>query len=417
MSFSERAKITALAIVKIFETSKPVGDYSAVAVLNDGAGLSVGISQFTHKSGSLSKVLVRFVDLGGVLPTVVADAIGDFKSGRNIPKHSKNASLKVALRRLGKTSEMQQAQREIAFECYLKPSIEACEGSGFVLPLSLAVVYDSINHGSYAKIRDRVRVAVGGEMSEREWIAQYVGKRDEWLESIPRLAATDYRTDFFLAQIARNNWQLALPMNVHGVKLTEAVLFPTSSATVDTPELSTPLDNQPSPPDTSADLQASPLDSKEGQSPIQQSGTVEKTVVEQTDAGTVESTTTTQSPNVAVEKEAKPVGFFEGIKLKIAGWWGTLGGTEGARKFAEDSQFLGLDGDTWRLLTYIVLGIGAVGFIGYTVKHLWTQYIGPRLLTNSLIVANSTPTNSVLAVSPENIAEYEKRGWIVVRRA
>jgi hypothetical protein len=51
--FSERDKLIALAIVHIFETGKAFGDYTAVAVLNDGAGISYGINQFTHRSGSL----------------------------------------------------------------------------------------------------------------------------------------------------------------------------------------------------------------------------------------------------------------------------------------------------------------------------------------------------------------------------
>jgi hypothetical protein len=40
MGFSERSKTIALAIVHIFETAKPFGDYGAVAVLSDGAGFS-----------------------------------------------------------------------------------------------------------------------------------------------------------------------------------------------------------------------------------------------------------------------------------------------------------------------------------------------------------------------------------------
>jgi hypothetical protein len=39
--------LKALAIVNIFETGKPFGEFAAVAVLNDGAGISYGISQFT----------------------------------------------------------------------------------------------------------------------------------------------------------------------------------------------------------------------------------------------------------------------------------------------------------------------------------------------------------------------------------
>lgn len=224
--FDEKAKTKALAIVSIFETSKPFGDYSACVVLNDGAGISYGASQFTHRSGSLAAVIERCESLGGTLPHLVKDALPDLRSGRNIPKRSGDNALKTALRRLGRTPEMQQAQREIAFEKYLNPAIEACKGSSFVMPLSLAVIYDSMNHGSWAKIRDRVKNTRG----EKDWITNYVQARDKWLESIPRLAPTDYRTDFFLAQIARGNWNLDLPLNVHGFKLTEDILFPAAAS-------------------------------------------------------------------------------------------------------------------------------------------------------------------------------------------
>jgi hypothetical protein len=236
MPFSQRAKTIALAIVKIFETSKPFGDYSAVAVLDDGAGISYGISQFTHKSGSLHAVLERYDKLGGIILGPLRDAQTDFASGRNILKHSNNKQIRTALKNLGKDPLMQQAQREIAFEKYLRPALEACEGSNFVLPLSLAVIYDSINHGSYAKIRDRVEIPIPGNGSmpavtfEKLWITEYTKKRDQWLESVPRLAKTDYRTDFFLAQIGRGNWQLKLPMNVHGFELTNEILFKDSAA-------------------------------------------------------------------------------------------------------------------------------------------------------------------------------------------
>lgn len=231
MGFSDRAKLTALAIVHVFETSKPFGDYSAVAVLNDGAGISYGASQFTHRSGSLAAVVQRYIKIAGEAPSVVTSALPDLISRKNISKQSLNNSLKSALRRLGKTPEMQRAQREIAFEKYLKPAIDACDGSKFVLPLSLAVIYDSINHGSWERIRDRVKIPP----VEKSWITEYVRKRDAWLESVPRLAVTDYRTDFFLAQIARGNWNLSLPLNVHGCKLTEEMLFPnTDSAAAQT---------------------------------------------------------------------------------------------------------------------------------------------------------------------------------------
>lgn len=234
MGFSERAKLTALAIVHIFETSKPFGDYSAVAVLNDGAGISYGVNQFTHRSGSLLKVVERYLEIGGTtgklaltayLPLLRSTHKGD------VMLLAGNGQFKTALKEAAKTFEMKLAQQQIAEECYLRPAIEACEGSDFELPLSLAVIYDSINHGSFERIRDRVVVTPPGNGSmkpeefEKEWITRYVRKRDAWLKNHPNplLRNTDYRTDFFLTQIARDNWQLRLPLNVHGYRLTEEI--------------------------------------------------------------------------------------------------------------------------------------------------------------------------------------------------
>lgn len=278
--FTERTKMIALAIVKIFETGKPFGNYSAVAVLKDGAGISYGTSQFTHRSGSLGDVVKRYERITGGLPTAVALAYPDLVARRNVAGQSRNEALKAALRKLGKTPGMQQAQREIAFENYLKPALDACEGSDFTMPLSLAVIYDSINHGSYDKIRDRVKFQRPGNGSikpeefEREWITEYVNRRDDWLEGHknPLLRSTDYRTDFFLAQIARNNWQLRLPLNVNGHQLTEAILFPSISvAAAPSPESETSSDPADGPVNSSPSTggQALPGDDST-QAPINQ---------------------------------------------------------------------------------------------------------------------------------------------------
>ena len=228
-----------MAIVRIFETGKPLGDYAAVAVLNDGAGVSFGASQFTHRSGSLRLVIDEYLRLGGIvgrriflekyrlLHTISPDAIG---------RLSTDDAFKNALRAAAVTREMRAAQDKIAHKKYLKPAITACEGSGFILPLSLAVIYDSMTHGSYEKIRDRVRVTPGTSpvqsrtaqaftlTFEKAWITEYVRQRDAWLASIPRLRATRYRTRFFLNQIMLGKWKLELPMNVHGVRLTNELL-------------------------------------------------------------------------------------------------------------------------------------------------------------------------------------------------
>lgn len=222
MTFSTPDKLKALAIVNIFETSKPFGDYAACAVLDDGAGVSYGISQFTHRSGALLAVIERYFQNGGAVGRAVIERrlpLLRRKTTTAIGALASDETFKKALIAASVTDEMRAAQDAVAFERFLGPAIRACEGSGFVLPLSLAVVYDSINHGSWERIRDAVRISA--DDNEKPWITDYVIRRHQWLTSVPRLKPTAYRTRFFLEQIARANWSLDFPLNVHGVRLDE----------------------------------------------------------------------------------------------------------------------------------------------------------------------------------------------------
>src|SRR5437868_11965932 len=73
MTCTENDKLKALAIVHIFETSRPFGDYAACVVLNDGAGVSYGINQFTHRSGSLLAVAEAYLAHGGKVGAAAID--------------------------------------------------------------------------------------------------------------------------------------------------------------------------------------------------------------------------------------------------------------------------------------------------------------------------------------------------------
>lgn len=221
MGYSEKDKLKTLAIVSIFETSRPFGDYAACVVLNDGAGISYGSSQFTHQSGSLAAVVERYLENRGRIGVdILRESLPSLRrtTAYSIRKLSGDDRLKNALRSAAVSREMKEAQRETAIERYLRPSIEICEKRGFSLPLSLAVVYDSVVHGSWERIG---RIGSPGDSSEKTWVTAYVRRRHLWLTNTARLRATNYRTKFFLDQIAIGNWELRLPMTVHGVRLTE----------------------------------------------------------------------------------------------------------------------------------------------------------------------------------------------------
>jgi chitosanase len=218
--------LKALAIVNIFETGRPFGDFGAVAVLNDGAGVSFGINQFTHRSGSLAAVIERYLELRGAVGRFILEsALPNLRRAEPvvIRAYARDERFKETLRAAAITSEMRIAQMQIGFERYLKPAADACAGSGFTLPLSLGVIYDSLTHGSYERIRDRVSVMGSGASDESDaltfekaWITAYVRERDCWLASIPRLNSTRYRTRFFLNQIMLGSWNLTLPLSVNG---------------------------------------------------------------------------------------------------------------------------------------------------------------------------------------------------------
>ena len=246
--FTEHDIAKAEAIVRIFETGEPLGDPSAVAVLNDGAGVSYGVKQFTHRSGSLRQVAEAYLGLGGAVGReVIADRLPLLRkrSKAAIEKLAADDQFKKALRAAGATREMSEAQRAVAYERYMRPAVSECEAFGFSLPLSLAVVYDSMVHGSWDRLADNL----GPVAEEKAWIKRYVEERDAWLRGHPRLKATAYRTKFFLTQFKRGNWDLKLPVNVNGYALT-AKVFDSPETQASQPPAADPPETLPEPHQT-----------------------------------------------------------------------------------------------------------------------------------------------------------------------
>jgi|GEM_PF-6280929 len=361
MSFSEKAKLTALAIVHIFETSKPMGNYAAVAVLNDGAGVSYGISQFTHKSGSLEAVVYRFQDIcrrAGTQQLLVGyeRRLRD-RSALSIHELAGDARFKNGLKAAAERSEMQQAQREIAFEQYLKPAIDACTGSGFVLPMSLAVVYDSMNHGSWAKIRD----LVPAHLSEKDWVKTYVTKRDAWLESVQRLRPTAYRTDFFLAQTARGNWDLDLPMNVNGYRLTEKDIPTSDFADLSDDGIDLDIPTVPAPAGPETEAVGAPINAP-ADAPV-------------TTAAPTESVTPPSAVTVDVAAP-EPTGFLSKLKKSGASALAAIGGAAGFKEWFGIS----LSAETADLLKVLLPTLMILGFIGIVIWYVSEKVAGFKTL-------------------------------------
>ncbi len=326
MTYTEKDKLKALAIVHVFETSRPFGDYAACVVLDDGAGISYGINQFTHRSGSLAVVVEKYMKAKGVVGAAVMLenlALLRSKSTAAIAKLSANATLKKALKTAAVTSEMKKAQEQAAFELYLKPALDLCEKYGFTEPLSLAVIYDSVVHGSFFRVARGVDV---GPRNEREWITAYVRRRDAWFASFPRLVKTRYRTRFFLSQIAISNWTLRTPLTVHGVRLTSqnfehsAAVSPTENSVTATGSSNKPLE---------------PSTNSASNPPIEPPQVFE-TIGEAASAG-VEKFDAVESVVTGVTRRAD----------SVKSMWTTVGGSIGQAVWAVFGFFAGLPREVW----------------------------------------------------------------------
>ena len=346
--FMSRDRSLAEAIVRIFETGRAERRYAALAVLNDGAGISYGISQFTHRSGSLARVVERYLALDGrVAAHSLAAALPRLRSTSlyAIRGAADDARLKTALRSAAITREMREAQHDVAYERYMAPALRACAGSGFSEPLSLAVVYDSITHGSWEFIRDRVRITRGTDDAaafERRWIAAYVRTRHEWLRSIPRLRSTAYRTAFFLREIAAGNWQLELPLTVHGVTLPGPATtpkpdpFPTTRAsTTREPAADVPPTSPQTEGDGSLPAEAASSDPSPAESLLERAERITGTLTE--GYGRLGS----------VLRDAVPRAD------SVKSMWTTIGGTAWQSTWAVASFFLGLPGEVWLVVAVI----------------------------------------------------------------
>ena len=224
MTLTAQQARTAWAITNVFETGQARGEYGRVAVLPDGAGISYGRSQATEASGTLAKVLHRYVALGGERAHDLAPYFGLLGAGHPMHEHG---AFKDLLADLGEDKRMQVAQDEVFADGYWLPAVEYGARCGLVLPLSYAVLYDLNIHsgtGRVGKLRrtfDEVPPAKGG--SEMAWIGALNDARFKWLAGHSReiVRKTTYRPQTFatLATTDRG-WQLELPLRCHGVTIT-----------------------------------------------------------------------------------------------------------------------------------------------------------------------------------------------------
>ncbi|HXZ20364.1 MAG TPA: chitosanase [Candidatus Acidoferrales bacterium] len=237
-------KRTAQAIVNVFETGEPTGNYGEVTFRKDDVGcLTFGRSQTTLASGGLALLIAQYCS------SPLATGATELRSyltrlearDRSLDSDAKFTAL---LKRAGADPAMRPIEDDFFDRAYWNPAVRAAESLAVESALGTAVVYDSFIHGAWARLRDSTLARLGlparaslpaiaaapasdtgsTHVGERTWIGKYLTLRREWLanHSNPLLRRAVYRMDTFLALTGASNWDLALPLQAHGATISEA---------------------------------------------------------------------------------------------------------------------------------------------------------------------------------------------------
>lgn len=230
----------AKAIVNIFETGAVLGQYGQVTLLpGDSGRLTYGRSQTTLGSGKLVELLQQYADNPGArFGSAITSWLPQFDGA---PAYLDTATrLHNLLRACADDPVMRETQDRFFDLEFWQPALQHSSRAGVHTALGIAIVYDSLVHGSWARLRKATDEEIGGSASqvgEQRWIARYVVKRREWLSrhSNPILRNTLYRMDAFQRLIDLQQWGLALPLVVRETEISRASLNGTPPGCYDGP--------------------------------------------------------------------------------------------------------------------------------------------------------------------------------------
>jgi len=225
---TELQKKAAQAIVNIFETSHPLGDYGLVTLLpGDSGHLTYGRSQTTLASGNLYLLIKAYCEAEDAGFAAMLSGYLERLADRDLTLDN-DMEFRRLLRDAGEDPVMYDVQDQFFDRVYWDPSVASATAIGLGTALGTGVVYDSRVHGSWGRIRNRTNERYGSvsDVGEETWITNYVQERRDWLanHSNELLHRTVYRMDALRQLIDAGNWELALPFYVRGILIDENVL-------------------------------------------------------------------------------------------------------------------------------------------------------------------------------------------------
>ena len=215
MQYTTVQKIICENIVTIHETGRVSSNSygTVVNVRGDLGGLTYGKHQVTINSGNLNLMLARYMAAPGAkFASVLAPFMPAIKA-KNITAAS-IAKLRPILQAAGDDPIMVAVQDKYFDDQYWNPAVRFCDAKRLDKALALAVVYDSMIHGSLHRIDKKLPAG----LQTREWVTAYIETRRQWFltHSNALLRRCTYRMDTFKVLYDANNFDLNSPVMAHG---------------------------------------------------------------------------------------------------------------------------------------------------------------------------------------------------------
>ncbi|MFA0812214.1 chitosanase [Microbulbifer epialgicus] len=212
-------------ILNVFEAGAPECQYDKLVVYRDGIGRSKQITFGKHQTteqGNLLTLIEMYVEREG---SYSDDFVPYLELIGNTPLHEDEEFKNLLLSAAREDQIMRDTQDEFFDEVYWNPAMSWCERNQIQLSLSALVIYDSYIHSGQVLMFLRKRFielppSRGGD--EKAWVSSYVNIRHQWLKyhSNRILRKTIYRTQTFINEIEKNNWNLDdLPIVANGVSV------------------------------------------------------------------------------------------------------------------------------------------------------------------------------------------------------
>ena len=212
-------------IVNVFESGSPEGKYDTLVIYADGVNnshqITYGRSQTTEQ-GNLRQLIEMYVENNGKYAADFVSYLEKIGVESLVDDENFKRLLKEAAQ---KDKKMCDTQDKFFDKFYWQPAVEFGKRNNFKLPLSMLVIYDSYIHSGsipmFLRKRFKEFTPVNGG-DEKKWISSYVDVRHQWLKyhEKPILRKTIYRTQMFINEMERVNWNLEkLPINANGVNV------------------------------------------------------------------------------------------------------------------------------------------------------------------------------------------------------